>query len=290
MVKSIIIWLIVFVIVECICFFVYFQSTGFKVTKYEIGLKKTIDNDINIVMLSDLHDTDTGENNSKLLDAIDDINPDFVLIAGDMITSYKQPVYDSTCTMDFLERLSGKYKVYYSLGNHEDRYLQDMDKFPGKYEALSKFCKEHNIELLNNESKYLEEYNCRIYGLTIPIECYKRFVSPKLPEGYIDEVLGKASDDNINILLAHNPDKFDDYVKWNADIVCSGHVHGGIVSLPVLGGVISPQVKLFPKYDAGVFSENDTTMVLGRGLGWHTIPLRIFNKAELVHIVIKSAQ
>lgn len=288
MVRNIIIWLIVFIIVELICFFVYFQSTGFKTTRYEISLNKKVDKDINVVMLSDLHDTDTGENNTKLLGEIDDINPDFILIAGDMITSYKQPVYNSKRTMDFLERLSKKYDIYYSLGNHEDRYLEDADKFPGKYEELSTFCKEHNIRLLNNESVYLEEYNCQVYGLTIPIKCYKRVATTRLPEGFINNALGNNDDDKINILLAHNPDKFDDYVKWNADLVCSGHVHGGIVSIPFLGGVISPQLKLFPKYDAGVFKENNTTMILGRGLGWHTIPLRIFNKAELVQIVIKS--
>ena len=66
----------------------------------------------------------------------------------------------------------------------------------------------------------------------------------------------------------------------------SGHVHGGLMRLPFLGGVISPALKLFPKYDGGVFQEGKSTLVLGRGLGTHTLPVRIFNPGEVVVIDI----
>lgn len=283
-----IIWILIFLAVELICFWLYKESTGFKVTEYNIELDKAIEKSFTFVMLSDLHDTDTGEDNNKLLDEIDKISPDFVLMAGDMITSYKQFRYNSDVTFSFLNRLADKYKIYYSLGNHEHRYLFDEKKFPGKYDELVSFCEKHDIVLLDNEKTVLEFNNICIYGLTIPIEHYRRMVTKKLTTGYISTVLGNAEDNMVNILLAHNPDHFDDYAEWKADIVCAGHVHGGIVRLPWLGGVLSPQLKIFPKYDAGLFYKDKTVMVLGRGLGWHTIPIRIFNKAELIKVTVSG--
>lgn len=85
-------------------------------------------------------------------------------------------------------------------------------------------------------------------------------------------------------MIAHNPEYFPAYAEWGADLVLSGHVHGGLMRLPFLGGVIAPSMKLFPKYDGGVFEEHGSTMILSRGLGTHTLPIRIFNPGELVVI------
>jgi predicted MPP superfamily phosphohydrolase len=89
-------------------------------------------------------------------------------------------------------------------------------------------------------------------------------------------------------LLAHNPKYFKSYAAWGADLTLSGHIHGGIVQIPFLGGAVSPQVEFFPKYDAGLFHENDKAMILSRGLGTHTINVRINNTAELVSIKLKA--
>lgn len=283
-----IVWLVIFILVEALLFFIYIQSTGFKVTTYDVKVDKDIKKDIRLCLLTDLHDTDTGHDNEELLKAIDDAKPDFVVLAGDMITSYMQPKYDATKTYSFLQRLAARHKVYYSLGNHEHRYLHNEKKFPGRFKQLTDFCKDNNIILLNNEKVLDVDTDCNIYGLTIPIEYYKRVVTKKLSDDFIESELGKIEDEKINILLAHNPDQFDKYAAWGADVVCSGHVHGGIVSLPFLGGVLSPQLKLFPKYDAGMFDKDKSVMVLSRGLGWHSVPIRIFNKAELVVINVKG--
>ena len=86
--------------------------------------------------------------------------------------------------------------------------------------------------------------------------------------------------------MAHNPDYFEEYAAWGADLVLSGHVHGGMMRLPILGGVVSPAFKLFPKYDGGLFQQGKSTMILSRGLGMHTIPIRIFNPGELILLKI----
>ena len=85
-------------------------------------------------------------------------------------------------------------------------------------------------------------------------------------------------------MLAHNPAYFEAYASWGADLTLSGHVHGGIMRLPWLGGVLSTSLTLFPKYDGGEFRLGEKRMIVSRGLGSHTIPIRIFNPAELVAV------
>ena len=109
----------------------------------------------------------------------------------------------------------------------------------------------------------------------------------KMEEGYLTNVVGKADSSKCNILIAHNPDYFPEYAKWGADFVLSGHVHGGIMRLPLLGGVIAPSYRLFPKYDGGVYKENGAIMLLGRGMGSHTLPFRFFNPAQLYVVTLK---
>lgn len=284
-------WIIAFVITEAVLlliYYIYVESTGFKITTYELTTTKKLPKKLNLVMLTDLHDTKHGKDNEKLLEAIDEIAPDFVICAGDMITSYMQPKYNSDNTFEFLKRLSKKYRIIYGLGNHEQRYLVEPEKFHGKFKELEKFVKELGIDFLNNESVRLDEYNCTIYGLNVPIENYARVVTKPLENNYAGVIFGKSQEEAYNILLAHTPDYFDNYCEFEPDLICSGHVHGGIVGVPYLGGLLSPQLKLFPKYDAGLFKKNNTTMVLGRGIGWHTIPVRINNKAEVIRICIKN--
>ena len=103
---------------------------------------------------------------------------------------------------------------------------------------------------------------------------------------YLEETLGKFDTSYYNILLAHNPTYFEDYAKMNPDLVLSGHLHGGLIRLPFLGGVIAPSLQLFPKYDGGRFEYEGSTMILSRGLGIHSIGLRMWNPAELVVIEI----
>lgn len=289
MVSIVITWLTIFIVIEAVGLFVYFQSTGFTVSEFIMKTDKKLKKDLNIVLLTDLHDTDLDDkDNATVLNKIDEIDPDFVLLAGDMITSYMQPRYNSDTTFSFLKKLSEHYTVYYGLGNHEQRYLSEPNKFPDKYNNLKKYVEECGIKFLSDAKVDLPEDNISIYGLNIPIEYYRRVVTKKLPDDYVESIFGKADADRYNILLAHNPDQFPIYANWEPDLVCSGHVHGGIVRIPGLGGVISPQLKLFPKYDWGIFNEGKVTMLLSKGIGWHTIPIRIFNKAEIVHVTIKG--
>ena len=112
---------------------------------------------------------------------------------------------------------------------------------------------------------------------------------------YISSLLGQPNSQACNILIAHNPEYFRQYAEYGADFVLSGHVHGGVARIPVLGGVISPSLRIFPKYDGGIFQKRNqtgenTVMVLSRGLGTHTIPVRFFNPGELIEVTISPKE
>ena len=99
-------------------------------------------------------------------------------------------------------------------------------------------------------------------------------------------VLGEPNKNTFNILLAHHPDYFQAYADWGADLVLSGHLHGGMIRLPGVGGVISPGWRLFPRYDHGLYMMRDKKMIVSAGLASHTIKLRVNNPPELAVIDI----
>ena len=98
----------------------------------------------------------------------------------------------------------------------------------------------------------------------------------------IEERVGKADPARFQLLLAHHPGYFPEYAKWGANLTLAGHYHGGIVRLPLLGAVISPQMQLFPRYSHGLFSIEHRDLITSSGLGWHTIPIRVNNPPELI--------
>lgn len=273
-----------------VAYFVYRQSSGYVTVRYDLVTDKDIDAPVRFVVLSDLHDTDvTHDGNEKLIDSVVSLDPDFVILAGDMITSYMQPSYDPGITYDFLRKLSKKCTVYFGLGNHEQRYKAEPERFPGKFEELIRIADECSIRVLSNSFADIEGRNVRIYGFDVPIENYRRVVTKKMPDSIVSDTFGGNADSRFyDILIAHDPDFFDEYVKFRPDLVLAGHLHGGIVSIPLIGGLISPQLKLFPKYYAGLFKKEDTSMIVSRGIGWHSMPIRIFNKAEILLVEIRK--
>ena len=107
---------------------------------------------------------------------------------------------------------------------------------------------------------------------------------------HLEQLLGVCHRDCFNLLLAHNPEYAEQYAAWGADLTVSGHVHGGIMRLPLLGGVIAPSLRLFPKFDAGLYSFREgRAMIVSRGLGLHHIKLRFFNRPE-VSVINLSCQ
>lgn len=248
---------------------------------------KKIKKDTTVVVLSDLHNKSFGKDNIKLEEAIQKAHPDLILIAGDMLNAHPGAGFSETAA--FLKKLAEKHKVIYGIGNHEHRLELYPDVYGSMYQDYWAAVKHENIIPLVNEKLEFETTGICIYGSQIDKRFYKRFKVQDMEETYLQKLLGNPKQEYFNILLAHNPDYFEKYADWGADFVLSGHVHGGIVRLPFLGGVLSPACRLFPKYDGGIFKIGKCTMLLSRGLGTHTIPVRLFNPGEL-HVVHLKAE
>ena len=276
--------LIIIVCILCLFFLIIdiIDINRFVIREYEIESNK-IENEYKIVVAADLHNKHFGKDNEKLIAAIDDIHPDFICCPGDMIVAKEGKT--SKGELSFMEKIS-KYPVYYSLGNHEYRWKIYEDDFGSLYNDYVATIKSYNINMLENDGiKYNEELY--IQGLMIDKKYYKRLEKVDMPFDYILSETGHVDDGSFQILLAHNPEYFENYVGYGADLILSGHVHGGLMRLPVLGGVISPRLSLFPKYSGGIYTKNGSTMLVSCGLGCHTLPIRIFNPGELSVIHLK---
>lgn len=275
-------------VIIVICIIIMIRDINrFVVKRYELESDK-ISKDICFVVVSDLHNKSFGKDNYKLINAIDNLNPDYVLITGDILTGNRLVSYKPA--LEFIRRLSRKHKVIYGLGNHERRSEEFLDHDSNRYETYISKVREAGATVLVNDRYFLEDYNIYVYGIEIELKYYSKFRKKKMPSDYITSLLNTCDPDQYNIMLAHNPDYFEEYASWNPDLVLSGHVHGGIARLPLLGGVISPSYRLFPKYDGGLFKEKSSTMILSRGLGTHTLPVRFLNPGELPVVYIKKGK
>ena len=276
---------IFWVILVFILFFVIvmvIDGNRFKTVKYQLFSDK-IKKEHRYVVLSDLHNKVYGKNNETLIKKIHSLQPEGILISGDILTA--KPGKSYSVALSLLKELACKYPIYYGMGNHETRLFLYPDVYGNmgwEYEAA---LGENGVRLLKNEVIECDD-SIRILGLDMERMYYKRFVKTPMEETYLKDTLGSASKESLDILLAHNPDYFEEYAQWGADLVLSGHVHGGMMRLPFLGGVVSPAFKIFPKYDGGIFHIGSSTMILSRGLGMHTIPIRIFNPGELILLKI----
>lgn len=258
----------------------------FVIKEYEITSAK-LKKDETLVMISDLHSKSFGKQNEKLKAAVETIAPDKILMAGDIYTAAKNE--NGKVAEDLVCSLAKKYPVYYGNGNHEHVMRIYADVFGELYEKYAQVIKQAGVRYLVNEKAEIPENNMSIYGTEIARIYFAKLKRISMEETYLEELLGRPEKNRFNILIAHNPDYFENYAAWGADLVVSGHVHGGLMKLPFVGGVISPSLRLFPHYDGGRFEKDGSVMILGRGMGCHTLPIRIFNPGELVVIRCRAA-
>lgn len=264
------------------------DSGRFVVRKYQIKHDK-IKGHHRYVFLSDLHNKIYGKDHARLLAAIDQAAPEAVLIGGDLLTA--SPGTDPAPAVSLVRQLAGKgYPIYYANGNHEYRIRIYEDVYQDMYQNYEEQIAQTGAVRLIDKSVYLEKANIVISGLEIGRKYYKRFQKCEMKKGYLLRHLGQCREDAFTILLAHNPEHMDAYAAYGADLVLSGHLHGGVARLPLLGGVISPSLRLFPKYDGGRFQKDETCMIVSRGLGAHTIPIRFCNPGELVVLDLVEGQ
>lgn len=248
-----------------------------------------ITRDWTFVFLSDLHENTFGRDNERLLAAIDAVKPDAVLSGGDLIVTKKGRA-KTAVSEALLARLAARYPVYCGNGNHENRMVWNRKEYGENYERYIGRLKEMGIICLSDQSAVLKK-EVRISAVNLDPCFYKKANSGKLssmePE-YVEKKLGPAAGkDCFQILLAHSPLFFDAYRKWGADLTLSGHFHGGTIRIPGLGGVMTPQYQFFLPVCVGTHEREGRYMAVSRGLGTHSINIRLNNRPQLLAIRLK---
>lgn len=260
---------------------IYFDNTLIKVSSYKIKSDKIPKgfNNFKIVHLSDLHSYGLKNYNIQLIKKINNENPNIIVMTGDMVNKYDT---NFEKFLSLSETLSKKYDIYYILGNHEVRLKKD------DLDLIIQKLKKFGIKVLINEKINImrkKDY-INIYGMDIPLSYYKIINKPSNVEEIITGVLNQCSEKEYNILLAHNPLYFEEYAKNNVDLTLSGHVHGGMIRLPFVGALLSPERKFFPKYSSGVYEVNIKKLIVSSGIGHSRPGVRLFNRPEIVSITL----
>lgn len=254
-----------------------FQNQHIEVNKITIKSENLPDDfqGYKIVQVSDLHNAEFGKNNEDLLSLIEEQSPDIIVVTGDIVDSRRTNVQ---IARDFVNNASEIAPVYYVTGNHEARVLAE--------DEIDNVELNKNIIVLHNKDILLEKDESVIQLIGVDDPDYK---AVKDSTKYMNKRLEKyCNNEYFKILLSHRPELFEIYAENNMNIIFSGHAHGGQVRLPFIGGLIAPHQGLFPKYDAGVYTENNTNMIVSCGLGDSIIPLRINNPPELVVVTLEK--
>ena len=224
------------------------------------------------MLLTDLHNRDITE---KLIKIVNEENPNIIVMSGDMIN---EKVDGFNNFFNLCEKLKDK-TIYYVFGNHEENMSDEKQN-----EFIEKIKEKTNVILLNNDKIELDD-SFTIYGFSHQVKYYLASTKEKIDSKYIEDRIGKIDTNKFNLLISHDPLLYNLYSEYGFDMVLSGHIHGGIINIPFVGGLLSPDFTFFPKYYKGVNKIGDTNLVISRGLGYgYKIPIRVFNRAEVVII------
>lgn len=281
--------IIIFICV--IIFKIYSDNNFIEVMNYKICSAKIPKefNSFKILQFSDLHSKSFGKENSKLIRKANEVNPDIIVITGDMVNDD----FDYSSFECIINKLIKKYKIYYIIGNHEQNVMiKNQSEFNNMIERI----KVAGVTILSNEKinvNIVTEY-INLYGMHMDLKYYRNYIK-KESRGVnftvkdMERLIGKCDKERYNVLLSHNPIYFDAYSKWGADIVLTGHMHGGMIKLPFFGGVFSPEHKFFPKYYEGIYKKGNSFMNVNRGLGRGSFGIRLFNKPEISVITLHNS-
>ena len=232
-----------------------------------------------IAQVSDLHNAEMGKDNEKLISMLAEAAPDIIVITGDMIDSRNTKV---DVALDFAEQAVKIAPCYYVTGNHEARVDEYSDLKDGLIDLGVTVLEDAKTEMVCSGESIV------LVGVTDPsFETDYLFGDDEtVLNSKLNELI--SEEDGYVILLSHRPELFDTYVENKVDLVFSGHAHGGQFRISFIGGVVAPNQGVFPKYDAGIYGQGDTNMVVSRGVGNSIIPFRINNRPEVILIELTT--
>lgn len=249
-------------------------NIALKPAVYTIQSSK-ITSPIKLALITDLHGCYYGENQKRLVQAIDKGKPDAILLGGDIFDD----VQPDTHTLKFLKAIANRYPIYYVTGNHEF-WRTDVESVFTTLEAL-------NIKVLQGDSVELNirDTNIALHGIDDPFaEWY--YDEPNRIANQLTQLSDTLDQKKFNLLIAHRPSQAETYLSYGFDLVTSGHAHGGQWRIPyLLNGLLAPDEGLFPKLAGGHYTFSNGELIVSRGLALESTRVpRIFNRPEVVFI------
>ena len=267
--------IIIFILLILLTGFCYVQNNYLVVTHYTYVSEK-ISKDFagyRIVQVSDLHNATFGKDNQGLVEKIDMLNPDMIVITGDMVDSNRT---DVDVALNFAKHAVKICPTYYITGNHEN-WLSAEDK-----QRLLNGLSDAGVICLSDEAMDIQMDNRTVTLIGLNDE--------SLRGNTLQNLVKNQEEETLQILLAHEPQYLEKYAMAKVDLVLTGHAHGGQFRIPFMGGLIAPDQGFFPEYTEGVHIKGQTTMVISRGLGNSVVPLRLFNLPEIVCVDINKGE
>ena len=263
---------------------IFVQNRWLTTDKYEVtvpGLPSAFDG-AKILHLSDLHKKRYGDGFNNLLNSCRFLEPDYIFFTGDLFSRRETNVEPKIVLMQRLMKIA---PVYYVIGNHEA-------DAPDRAAALCTALENEGVHVINNNTEYIvrDGQYIKITGAVLPQSHYRNSeggfsqrteITPEI----MNDIAGTADRSCVNILLAHDPLPFEVYAGWGADLTFSGHVHGGVVRLPLIGGVFSPERRFLPKYSKGVYRLGTKQLVVSAGLG----KFRLNNPSQIILVTLRGS-
>lgn len=276
--KKIITLLLVFIVVGV---WITYGNVTLELNEYTITSTKIpkVFTGYRIAQVSDLHNAEFGENNYQLIEMLKKAKADIIVITGDIIDCYRT---DIQIAVDFAEEALEIAPIYYITGNHEAH----IENYIELEESLANV----GVIILKDEYIYLQDENAYIclQGINDPSFTvdYHTGDTVSVVDGVLDNL--EQKDAYYTICLSHRPELFQVYVEHDIDLVLSGHAHGGQFRIPFIGGIYAPNQGFWPDYDAGLYLEGNTSMIVSRGLGNSSFPFRVNNQPEIILITLQS--
>lgn len=271
-------WVVLFISILIVTVWLYRGNTIIETTQLTIQSDHIPENfdGFRVAQVSDLHNAAFGEDNHSLIKAIENAEPDLIVVTGDVIDSRRTDVDIAYRFFEAAERIA---PVYYVTGNHEAR-LDVYSTFQSRIEDIG-------VQVLRNTSIELTKNNetITLTGVDDPL-----FEQASTEEATMMNQLGRALPEasTYTMLLSHRPEHFSLYEQAGVDLVFSGHAHGGQVRLPFIGGLIAPHQGWLPQYTSGKYESGETTMIVSRGLGNSLFPFRVNNPPELIVVTLTN--
>lgn len=270
------------VILAVLVLWIVFSNITVDMSIYEVSSDNIPDSfdDLRILQISDFHNARFGSDNQKLINLVEEAEPDIIVITGDFVDYYHT---DIDTALGFAESLKSKAPCYFVTGNHES-WLQGTESF----EQLEDGLKESGVNVLHDQAVDLNKGGESIELIGIDDLEFARKENGLINKDVKPLLRELNTEGKYSILLSHRPEIFEDYVSSGIDLVLTGHAHGGQVRIPLIGGLYAPDQGMFPKYDSGEYKDGNTTMIVSRGIGNSIIPVRINNQPELVLVILRS--